>query len=91
MTQMLILDPAVPTTTAVEYARFSPVASNDAGRLPRVAPAFIRADEAYYWSFHWQKDVQASMSALSEGEYEEFDSEDPNDVVRWMLHMDDDC
>jgi hypothetical protein len=31
------------------------------------------------------------MRALSEGDYEDFDSDDPNDVVRWMLRVDDDC
>jgi len=91
MTSTITLNPSVPTTSQLAYAEASPTASNDLGRSRRLAPAFIRADEAYYWSFHWQRDVRASMSALVQGEYEEFDSDDPNDVARWMLSVDGDC
>jgi hypothetical protein len=90
MTSTVTLNPAASTSTR-EHVELAPSASNAPAGLPRIAPVFIRADEAYYWSFHWQRDVQASMRALSEGEYEEFNSDDPNDVVRWMLSVDDDC
>jgi hypothetical protein len=30
------------------------------------------------------------MAALATGEYMEFDSDDPNDIVRWMLSAGDD-
>jgi len=89
MTGTITLNTEVRTTSLLEYVDASPTASNDLGGSPRLAPAFIRADEAYYWSFHWQQDVQETMSALSRGEYEEFDSDDPNDVARWMLRVDD--
>jgi hypothetical protein len=56
---------------------------------PRSVPAFIRADEAYYWSFRWQEDVREAMEALAAGDYEEFDSDDPNDVVRWLADIDE--
>jgi hypothetical protein len=55
-----------------------------------IIPAFIPADEAYYWSFHWQADVLESMAALRAGDYEDFDSDDPSDVARWLLSVDDD-
>lgn len=62
------------------------------GTRPRRVPAFISADEAYYWTREWQQDVLESMQALRAGEYEDFDSDDPNDVARWLLSVDkDDC
>ena len=91
MTSTITLNPTAPTTSTLERMEVSPFAGDASPSISRVAPAFIRADEAYYWSFHWQRDVQASMAALAEGEYEEFDSDDPSDVVRWMLRVDDDC
>jgi hypothetical protein len=91
MTSTIMLNPAPSTASTVEPVEISPTASNNLDRPDRVVPAFIRADEAYYWSFPWQQDVQASMRALSEGDYEDFDSDDPNDVARWMLRVDDDC
>ena len=48
-------------------------------------PASIPADQAYYWSAAWQDDIRDSLEALAGGEYEDFDSDDPNDVVRWFL------
>jgi hypothetical protein len=91
MTSTVTLNPIASTTNTRERMEIVPSAGNASPGIRRVAPAFIRADEAYYWSFHWQQDVQTSMTALSEGEYEEFDSDDPSDVVRWMLRVDDDC
>lgn len=71
----------------------SKLASNrrpNAEERERRFPAFISADEAYYWSRPWQRDVIESMDALRRGDYEDFDSEDPNDVVRWLLSVDED-
>lgn len=58
-------------------------------RVSRHMPLFIPRDQAYYWSFSWQKDIRESMAALENGDYEEFDSDDPNDVVRWLLSEED--
>jgi hypothetical protein len=90
MTSTITLNPAASAISALERMQLSPSASNAAAGLRRMAPAFISADEAYYWSFYWQRDVRESMAALAAGDYEEFDSDDPNDVVRWMLDVDDD-
>jgi hypothetical protein len=68
----------------------STAAATNSPDVPRTMPAFIRADESYYWSFPWQEDVREAMAALAAGDYEEFDSDDPNDVVRWMLTIEDD-
>jgi hypothetical protein len=56
---------------------------------PTAMPAAIPADQAYYWSTAWQDDVRELLDALARGEYEEFKSDDPNDVVRWLLSDDD--
>lgn len=89
MTSTITLSPAASAICTLEPVELSRAASNATVGLRRVAPAFIPADEAYYWSFYWQQDVQVSMRALAEGDYEEFDSDDPNDVARWMLGVDD--
>jgi hypothetical protein len=57
--------------------------------VPERMPAAIPSDQAYYWSFAWQNDIRESLAALEAGEYEDFDSDDPNDVVRWFLSDDD--
>ncbi len=59
------------------------------GLIPQNMPAAIPADRAYYWSVPWQHDVRDSMDALARGDYVEFDSEDPNDIVRWFLADDE--
>ena len=70
--------------------RPSSVASNEAAPArSRQVPLFISADEAYYWSSPWQRDVMRSMKALREGDYEDFDSDDPTDVARWLLSVDE--
>ncbi len=66
-----------------------PAASN-AVDVPRTMPAFLRADEAYYWSFKWQEDVREAMAARAAGDSVLFDSDDPNDAVRWLLDEDGD-
>jgi hypothetical protein len=90
MTSTITINPTASTATTLEYAEIAPAASNATVGLRRVAPTFISADEAYYWSSPWQRDVQESMAALAAGEYMEFDSDDPNDIVRWMLSAGDD-
>jgi hypothetical protein len=70
-----------------------PVGSADAtsGSIGgRGIPAAIPADQAYYWSFEWQDDIRESMAALAAGDFVDFDSDDPNDVARWLLSPDDD-
>lgn len=87
----ITLDPVVRSGTTTGTIEIGQGASNTP-ELPRLAPSFIRADEAYYWSFAWQQDVRESMTALAAGDYEDFDSDDPSDVARWLLDVDeDDC
>ncbi len=74
------------TVAADSDAAYSP---STLERIPRHMPVFIPRDQAYYWSFAWQQDIRESMAALDNGDYEEFDSDDPNDVVRWLLSEED--
>jgi len=52
-------------------------------------PAFISADEAYFWSFAWQEGIREALAARESGDSVVFDSDDPSDVVRWLLSDDD--
>jgi hypothetical protein len=53
-------------------------------------PDPLRADEAYYWSPPWQEDAREAMAARAAGESVLFDSDDPDDVVRWLLKVEED-
>ena len=52
-------------------------------------PASIPADQAYDWTHAWQADIRESRDALKRGDYEVFDSDDPNDVAHWLLSGDE--
>lgn len=58
--------------------------SSDITRLPDKTPLFVPSGQAYYWSIPWRNDVGASMAALKVGDYADFDTDDPNDVARWL-------
>lgn len=94
MTNALTIIAASPINTTAPLAWSSalaaPVATNTPA-TPRTVPPFIRADEAYYWSFQWQEDVRKAMEARVAGESVVFDSDDPNDVVRWLLDDEDEA
>jgi hypothetical protein len=57
-------------------------------------PAFISAEEEYFWSVPWQEDIRESLAAREAGDLKVSIlmipiSVDPNDVVRWLLSHDD--
>ncbi len=93
MARTFHIDRAVRNESVLSLGPSSPsVGRTEVGRRPQTVPTFMRADEAYYWSFRWQADVQKSMKALREGDYVDFNSDDPSDVARWLLSVDeDDC
>jgi hypothetical protein len=83
--------PDLRTASNLQTVEVSPAAnSSEIDSSTRSVPAFIPSDDAYYWSFKWQRDVRESMAALAAGDYEDFDSDDPNDVVRWLFRIDGD-
>jgi hypothetical protein len=58
--------------------------------LPDGVPFMIPLGQDYYWSAPWQRGLRESMQALEAGDFETFDSDDPNDAVRWLFSDDDD-
>lgn len=77
--------PGISGASTVSVSADAASSTSALDRIPKHMPLFIPRDQAYYWSFPWQKDIQDSMKALEKGDYEEFDSDDPSDVVRWLL------
>jgi hypothetical protein len=57
--------------------------------LPALAsrglPPAISREEAYYWSARWQREEAESLQERAAGNFVTFDSDDPNDVIRWLL------
>ena len=51
-------------------------------RIPRRVPLFIPRTQAYYWTREWQQGIGESMTAYEAGDYVEFSSDDPDDVIR---------
>ena len=91
MTTVPITTTGAITTTSPGWSRALAVAAaTNTPAGPRTVPTFIGADEAYYWSFRWQEDVREAMAARAAGESVLFDSDDSNDVVRWLLTDEDD-
>lgn len=54
-------------------------------QVQRNMTAAIPADQAYYWSAAWQAQEGESREALDRGDFVVFDSDDPNDIVRWLI------
>lgn len=52
-------------------------------------PVMIPADQAYFWGHAWQAGERESLAARARGDYRTFESDDPNDAVRWLLSEDD--
>ncbi len=81
---IITLDPTRRTgSTFNPVVTASPAASNDISGAPRTVPAFIRADEAYYWSVPWQESEQQALADIAAGRVQSF--ADPADAVRYLL------
>ncbi len=89
MTDPMFLTTTMSTATYGVAVTAREAASSDPTRFLSAVPPSIPADQRYYWTHEWQRDIRESMRALADGEYVEFDSDDPNDVVRWLLDADD--
>jgi hypothetical protein len=76
--------------SATDVARNAPSASNtDPARTPHTMPAFVSAEEAYFWTFAWQEGIREAMAEREAGNSVVFGSDDPDDVVRWLLSDDE--
>jgi hypothetical protein len=78
----------VPNGGTTSFSSEAALATDDA-HVPTTMPASIPSDQVYYWSALWQEGIREAMEALEAGDYEEFNSDDPNDVVRWLFSTDD--
>ncbi len=58
-----------------------------AGR--RHVPLTLPSAQEYYWHFTWQEGERESLAELEAGIRIRFDSDDPEDIIRW-LHAPDD-
>jgi hypothetical protein len=57
--------------------------------LPEL-PFAVPQSQLYYWSRLWREGIRVSREALESGEYVDFDSDDPSDVLRWLFGDDED-
>jgi hypothetical protein len=49
----------------------------------------VPRSQAYYWTRRWQEGERESLEAQASGEAVIFDSDDPTDIIRWLLEADD--
>ena len=70
---------SAPTSVEIE-----PTATNFPLGAMRVPPTMSHED-TLYWSLKWRADTAESERARGEGGAVRFDSDDPLDVIRWLL------
>ncbi len=72
------------TTTLAEPARAAMMVFGGGSVTPSpTIPAFIPADQAYYWSVSWQESERQALADIENGRLRTFN--DPNDAVRYLL------
>jgi hypothetical protein len=50
---------------------------------PTIIPAFIPAEQAYFWSVPWQESERRALADIAAGRSQTF--ADPGDAVRYLL------
>lgn len=86
MTPAKTLEVNPHSTTATPSIRVGlrPAVTNP-GQRP---PLFVARDEIFFWTAAWQAGERASAAERHAGKSILFDSDDPEDIIRW-LHADD--
>lgn len=80
-------DKAHASASCVAFALSIPSTGvTESSRLSRGAPAFIPADEEFYWTSKWQEGERRALADLEAGRFREF--ADPLDAIRWLLRED---
>jgi hypothetical protein len=75
--------PSVVETTVTEpFAGFSVAFAGSVSTSPAI-PAFIPADQAYFWSVPWQESERRALADLAAGRSRSF--ADPAAAVRYLL------
>lgn len=55
----------------------------------REVPLTMPTEQEYYWHFEWQQAEREALAERDAGESVRFDSDDPEDIVRWLNEPDD--
>jgi len=70
--------------------RLSPrQAESTTGMANRRVPLTIPSAQAYFWGHKWQQAERETLAAFDAGQGIVFDTDDPQDILRW-LHAPDD-
>lgn len=48
-------------------------------------PISLPAEQTYFWTYRWQEAEAEALAEIKRGDYLLFDSDDPQDVARWLL------
>ncbi|MGI8802477.1 MAG: hypothetical protein ACR2KV_09940 [Solirubrobacteraceae bacterium] len=71
---------AFPTHVMPCQTRASDFKPGRQGRVPLTMPR----SQKYYWTARWQRAERATLATIDAGDSIVFDSEDPEDIVRWL-------
>jgi len=90
----LMIDPSSMLSTQVVtvFVSSAPAAAQPGTgtfRTPDL-PLSVPSSQLYYWSRLWREGVRISRDAVADGDYVDFDSDDPSDVLRWLFEDDGD-
>ena len=72
--------------------RVSPAQTTAAGvraEVQQTVPLTMPRSQAYYWRSTWQKAERANLAELDAGDRVRFDSDDPDDILRWLDEPDE--
>lgn len=86
---MTILVEPNDTNATQLRARADMAETNVEAPWPFQVPFSIPRAQTYYWSARWQRAERDSLADLAAGDYVEFASDDPDDVIRWLQSSDD--
>ncbi len=76
------LPSAAEKTVTESFAGFSVAFAGSVSTSPTM-PAFIPAEQAYFWSVPWQESERRALADLAAGRSQTF--ADPGDAVRYLL------
>jgi hypothetical protein len=75
-------------SSMVMWVGDAPTTVADSPLVGRGALIFSTSEDAYYWTFGWQRHQAETEAALAAGEGLTFDSDDPADAAAWLLSDD---
>ena len=88
-TETLTVSPA-PGDPAVWHAVLSPAALPPSEYYAKDVPILMSREQEHLFSSVWREGDRESMADIESGQFQVFDSDDPDDVVRWLLDAPED-